>query len=302
MFEGSSSLHSCARVLLLALTTLATASACGPGKDSGAGDDTEGGSGDTTGATDGNGPGGGGLMTADATGGAGGTVGMDAGEGDVTTSSMDGSSSDEEGGFIDMPDDDADGGAPGPLGGMCDSNDGCDSGFCYSIPMVGGACSECLSDSDCEAGTCALNFQAGYAQCTDGSSGVMCDSDEGCTGDLVCAELLDTGGFFPANFCSECDDGTPCDDKSLICSPVYDLANLGGSLSCVTPQSVENGGGCPTGDGTVCATGFCGTASLFGIELGVCGECVVDEDCGDPKLSCVGPTADMSGLQHAVCQ
>jgi hypothetical protein len=194
---------------------------------------------------------------------------------------------------------------PQPNGGQCMGPDDCKSGFCYEIPMLGGVCSECLTDEDCEMGTCSLDPASLYAVCTDGSIGVMCSSDEGCMGELVCAELVDTGGLFPLNFCSECNADTPCPDGQ-ICSPVYDLGMFQGYLGCVEPQSVPNGGGCPLdgfmGDGEVCQSGFCGVADVLGVvPIGVCGECLTDMDCMDMQM-CTPPVADMMGLVGAVCE
>lgn len=266
-----------------------------------ASDDSAGGGADSTSGT------GGGTAATPTTATASATATNTAGMSGAGSDSADSTGAGEEdtstegGSFIDMPDDSGDGG-PQPLGGMCDGPDGCESGFCYTVPMLGGACSECLTDSDCESGTCALDFNAGYASCTDGSAGVMCDSDRGCTGDLVCAELIDTGGIFPATYCSECDDDLPCGGEA-VCSPVYDLGGFGGSLQCVDPGTVENGGGCPIGDGSVCASTFCGTADLFGaLSLGVCGECIVDDDCAKKGQVCVPASADMMGLMPATCQ
>lgn len=209
-----------------------------------------------------------------------------------------------DGSFLDPSTTDAPPPVPQPNGSQCTDASECDSGFCYQVPMLGGVCSECLTDTDCAMGTCSLDPQVLYAVCTDGSIGVMCSSDEGCMGELVCSELLDTGGLFPLNFCSECNDATPCADGQ-ICAPVYDLGNFQGYLACLDPGTVPNGGGCPldgmTGDGTVCQSGLCGVADLFGlVPLGVCGECLTDMDCMAPA-TCTAAVADMSGLQGAVC-
>jgi hypothetical protein len=192
---------------------------------------------------------------------------------------------------------------PQPNGSPCGDAEECTSGFCYQIPMLGGVCSECLSDTDCPMGTCSLD-PVGYAVCTDGSIGVMCSSDEGCMDDLVCAQLIDTMGLFDLNFCSECNEDTPCSGGQL-CAPVYDLAAFQGYLACMDPGSVPNDGGCPLdgfmGEGEVCQSGLCGVADVLGlIPIGVCGECLSDMDCM-PMETCTPAAADMSGLQGAVC-
>ena len=224
-----------------------------------------------------------------------GTEGLDTTAGPVSSTGM------ADGSFLDPSTDD--GSAPLPNGGQCMSNADCESDACFQIPMLGGVCSECLMDSDCKMGTCSLDPTSLFAVCTDGGIGVMCDSDEGCMGDLVCAELINTAGLFPLDFCSECNDSTPC-DKPQVCSPVYDLGNFQGYQGCVDPMSVPNGGGCPingiSGDGTVCQSGLCGVTTLLDlIPVGVCGECLTDEDCKGG--TCMPGSADMSGLQGATC-
>jgi hypothetical protein len=191
-----------------------------------------------------------------------------------------------------------------PNGSQCGNASECESGFCYQIPMLGGVCSECLTDTDCATGTCSLDPQVFYAVCTDGSIGVMCSSDEGCMGELVCAELIDTGGFFNASFCSECNDATPCANDQ-ICSPVYDLASFQGYLACMDPGTAPNGAGCPIdgfqGDGEVCQSGICSVATLLGlIPIGLCGECLDNTDCPDME-TCAPAVADMNGVQGSMC-
>lgn len=261
-------------------------SACND-SDPGVADTTEGESTSTSTSTSGN--------TISASGMADATAGLDTTAADSSTGMADGS-------FLDPSTSDG-GPMPQPNGSQCGGADECVSGFCYQIPMLGGVCSECLVDADCAAGTCSLD-PAGFAVCTDGSIGVMCDSSKGCMDGLVCATLVDTGGLFPLDFCSECDADTPC-GGAQICAPVYDLAMFAGYLGCVDPGSVPNGGGCPldgvVGDGEACQSGLCGVATLGGIiPLGVCGECIDDMDCMAMQ-TCTPPMASMTGLDGAVC-
>jgi hypothetical protein len=214
-----------------------------------------------------------------------------------------GDSSMDDGTFINPGTSGEDGSGPQPLGGMCENADGCESGFCYVLPQLGGVCSECLIDEDCGTGTCSLD-PIGYAVCTDGELGKMCNTDEGCMGDLVCAELIDTGGLVNSNFCSECQTTVDCEGEQ-ICSPVYDQEAFAGSLQCVEPGSVPNDQGCPleggVGDATVCENGHCGVVDVFaGIVIGVCGDCSTDEDCPEGS-ACMPAQGGNGGLTGATC-
>ncbi len=252
----------------------------------------------------------GGETNADATASA--TMGMSSTSASTgTTSATTASESDtadesDSGGFINPDSEDSGPTAPGPNGAQCSANDECESMFCYTIPMLGGVCSECLADADCEMGTCAIDAAAMYAVCTDGSLGNMCDSDEGCMGALVCTELIDTGGLFNASFCSDCGPSAPCAGDG-ICSPVYDAAAFSGHLTCVAPGSVPNDGGCPlvdgVGDDAACTSMRCGVADVFMgfVQLGVCGECNGDDDCVAPA-TCTPASAGNGGLMGASCQ
>lgn len=222
---------------------------------------------------------------------------------DSTTGMADGSFLDPSTGTTGRPD-------PQPNGSPCKGEGDCESEFCYENPLMGGGvCSECLTDEDCGEGTCSVDFMLGYAVCADGALGLMCNTDEGCMDELVCAELINTGGMFPLDFCSECrNDDVPCTDPTQTCSPIYDLQNFAGYFGCVDPGSVENGGGCPVngmvGDDTVCNSMRCGVATLFGpIVVGVCGECLDDADCVAMGLTtCQAPEVDlMAGITPATC-
>lgn len=224
----------------------------------------------------------------------------------TTDSGTTGGTGMDDGGFIGMDTGDTGAGDPLPNGAECAANEDCMSEFCYSIPTVGGVCSECLVDQDCETGTCSLEFEFGYAVCTDGSMGNMCNTDEGCMGDLVCAELIDTGGLFNANYCSECKTTADCADGQT-CSPYYDESGFSGYLYCVEPASVPSGQGCPvengTGDDSVCMDGHCSVVEVFQgfAQIGLCGQCNEDTDCMDGQ-TCTPAMAGQRGLFGSVCE
>ncbi|HEY2733015.1 MAG TPA: hypothetical protein VGI70_03475, partial [Polyangiales bacterium] len=99
-----------------------------------------------------------------------------------------------------------------PDGAICESDDECSSGKCWS-----GSCGECASDRDCAAGqVCGeAAADAGPAsRCTDlGSSefGHLCSGDAECTSN-VCN----------AGVCSECSASAPCDGGAS-CARAQDM-------------------------------------------------------------------------------
>ena len=266
------------------LATALVASACGPESSS-----------TTTGDA-----------TAGSTGTAGASGGSTAGSAGSTVGSSAGSSTGQS--FINTDTGNTTGPMPPqPNGSTCAANEECESGKCYTIPMLGGVCSDCLSDADCAMGTCTLDPNLGYAVCSDGGLGAMCDTpgqQGGCQDGLLCAEILDTMGFFPANFCSECAADGDCNGGKL-CSPTFDTMNVGGYKTCVDPGSVPNDQGCDqNGSGDqACMSGYCAAADIMGfLEIGVCGACDPDTNMGcGPNETCMPPMADMSGLTGATC-
>ena len=68
----------------------------------------------------------------------------------------------------------------------------------------------------------------------------MCESTDGCADGLVCAELLDTGGFFPANFCSECETNAECDEGQT-CTPTYDFGPSAAAAATVAQAVLKHG-------------------------------------------------------------
>ncbi len=198
---------------------------------------------------------------------------------------------------------------PQPNGESCTENEGCISALCFSTPL-GGVCGECVTDLDCAditGGGCTipnpLAVPPSGATCNMGEPGAGCMSDEICMGEQVCATILDVPGLLTASTCSECIDDTGCIDGAL-CSPSYDVLNLGGIKTCVQPGDVPDGDGCDlegSGD-EACNSGFCAAADVLGqLELGVCNPCEVDADCGAGEV-CDPPTVDlMAGLVVGGC-
>lgn len=194
---------------------------------------------------------------------------------------------------------------PGMLGDMCMSDADCaEDLFCNGVVGLGGICSECASDSDCPDGSNCTITGNGYFECGDGSQGQMCESDATCADGLYCAEVVDLGGLFNGNFCSECSEDSHCMNGQL-CAPVIefmDLMNISGQRACIDPESAPNDSLCDAeGSGDMQCEGFCTTADLMGfIQVGVCGECETDDDCM-MNMQCMPAMIGFNGFAGSVC-
>ncbi len=199
--------------------------------------------------------------------------------------------------------------APGqPQDGECSdpSGCGCASGRCFVIPILGGFCGECLTDSDCAPGGCTTPnpVQSLGSVCNKGEPGAGCQTDAVCSdpAHADCAPILKVPGIFTTSTCGACKVDADCPADAPHCSPVYDLQALAGQFECVASGSVPNDSGCSLnsvggvvlGD-AACASGHCGEANIMGlVKLGVCGECSEDADCG-PGEQCSDPLVDLDG-------
>jgi hypothetical protein len=269
--------------------TLGVIPAC-PGDDSTA----EGSAGSTSMADDSTGPG----MTS-----------MPTTEGGMT---MDGDSSTTSSGPSTITDPTTDSGPTcedAPLGSSCvDPMCDCESDNCFIVGPLGGVCSECDEDSDCDATTgFGCNFgnplTGTPAVCsTTGESGESCETVDACADGLFCPTLIEVPGILSAATCSECEPGT--DEGCMgpdICTPSYDIANIGGFHYCAAPGSVPDAEGCNlTGDGSECASGNCAPAALMDIPVvAVCAPCNENSDCG-PGETCQFPEVVIEGSSLAL--
>jgi hypothetical protein len=198
---------------------------------------------------------------------------------------------------------------PQPNGSMCETNEECESGFCYVVGILGGLCGECNTDADCAGttgGGCSIPNPLAQppqgAHCNMGEAGGGCMASDICMEGLQCAEILNVPGVLTASTCSECLADADCDGD--LCSPTYDVLNLSGELVCVPAGSVADGEGCDfmgSGD-DACLSGHCAIADVMGLlSLGVCSACEMDEDCM-PMETCEAPSVDlMTGLVAGTC-
>lgn len=193
------------------------------------------------------------------------------------------------------------------LGETCNEGCECTSGICFGLPLLGNACSECLTDAECQVagvGTCSLNTATESASCTGGELGVMCDpAAAGCAAGLTCEQIIDTGGVLPDTFCSECATSVDC-PAGEVCTPnvIIDGVQPGGFLQCILQGSGADGTFCPaSGDASACASGICAVVDVGGLgiaEVGVCGPCANDADCPG---TCQPPVVDEDGAVPSQC-
>lgn len=196
---------------------------------------------------------------------------------------------------------------PQPNGSQCGSDAECESMKCYSIPMVGGVCSECKVDADClESGegiACSLDLLTMQAACSNGQLGDTCMAMSSCEDGLFCAEVVEgTFGLVPSA-CSNCKSSGDCDGGQL-CAPIFDTMKFEGYKDCVEPGSVQNDALCSIKDmgDASCASGHCGEVDIMGfIQVGVCGACNSDEDCEMDQKCMPGVFDQGSGFKGSTC-
>jgi hypothetical protein len=219
-------------------------------------------------------------------------------------------------------DDDPWGSGPGPLdfgnhpdlggpdgapdGSTCTADSECSSGNCYVIPFLGGTCGQCNEDADCDGGGCSPPnpFEATPPYCNMGELGAGCESDEVCAPGLSCSTALDLLGLIQLNSCGECESDPDC--GGLSCAPIVDIGAWSGQNVCVEPNSLPQDTYCNLeGNGDeVCASGICSVVDVMGLaQIGSCGECNVDADCGDGGICQAGEfILDTAVLLGSTCQ
>ena len=230
------------------------------------------------------------------------------------SSSDDGGSSSEEGGSVSTSN--ADWGSsesgdeptsttgPDGLGDgeQCSFDWECASDMCFVAGALGGICSSCLTDDDCDWGCSIPNPLAvppEGASCGDGDLTSGCESDDACQDGLTCGEVLDVPGILAISTCGECTSDADC--GAQLCSPQIDVANVSGAWTCVGAGTVPDGDFCELdGSGNqACASGYCGEADVLGLVMvGVCSECsnhaVANEGCGGGE-TCADPIVNLDG-------
>jgi hypothetical protein len=246
----------------MALVSLVTTSACGPGRltigEAGTGETVS-----TEGEDEGEGE-------------------LDGWDEDIDDEDEPSDDEDELSDDEDEPSDDE--GSEGlPNGASCAADSQCASQTCYVIPFIGGYCGECNSDLDCPSGGCSGPdpFATEGSVCNLGELGGGCESDDACMPGLECGIAFDLLGLITLTTCSECLSDGYCLDGQ-ICAPLVELQDWSGARTCMSPGSLPQDAYCEldsNGD-LACGSGICGVVDVMGIaQLGACGECESDADC-----------------------
>jgi hypothetical protein len=238
------------------------------------------------------------------------------GDGDGTPGDGDGTPGDGDG---DGTPGDGDGvpgdgdGVPGgdlPNGSACTTDGECMSGNCYVVPFLGGQCGECNEDADCAdstGGGCTPPnpFMSNGSTCNMGEAGGGCESDAVCMDGLSCGNVLDLLGLIQINTCGECATDADC-DMGMICAPVVSVMDFSGVNSCIMPNSLPQDSFCNLeGNGNdACESGICSTIDIMGLaQVGSCGECNTDMDCGMGQTCTPGEfILDTGTLVGSTCQ
>ncbi len=216
----------------------------------------------------------------------------DTGDGDGDTGDGDGDNGDGDGDG-DGGDGDGDGGecvpgeGMGMMGAVCTDDSECASCNCYLVPFLSGQCGECNEDADCvdtTMGGCTPPnpFMSNGSVCNMGEAGGGCESNEVCQDGLTCGTVLDLLGLIQISTCGECMADTDCTDQ--ICAPVVIVEEFNGQNTCIDPGSLPQNSFCNLmGNGNeACESGICSTIDIMGLaEVGACGQCNEDADCGD---------------------
>ncbi len=188
-------------------------------------------------------------------------------------------------------------GDPAPT---CSQDSQCPQGqVCYLVPLLGGTCGECKVDADCPDGGCtAPNLIQGLGSvCNTGQLCDGCEDDSSCNDPdyPYCGLVIDAAGILQVKTCGECADDSHCPEDRPNCSPVIeDIGRFSGVRHCVADCSIPLDQACELGNDASCQSGTCSKAVIMGvIEVGVCGECVSDEDCA-PGEACLPAEVDIN--------
>ncbi|NJK32891.1 MAG: hypothetical protein HC927_11065 [Deltaproteobacteria bacterium] len=194
-----------------------------------------------------------------------------------------------------------------PDGAACTSDAECLSANCYTVPFLGGYCGECTNDDDCSGGGCTAPNPfdpAPISTCNMGELGGGCESDEVCEKGLTCGNVLDLLGLIKINTCGNCSTTDDC-IGGQICAPIVVVEDFSGIDDCIDPGTLPQNSFCqlPPGNGAEACEDFCSVVDIMGIaQIGACGECESDADCGGGTCTPGEFVLDSGMLLGSTCQ
>jgi hypothetical protein len=195
-----------------------------------------------------------------------------------------------------------------PMGGTCTDGSECGSCECYLVPFLGGQCGACDEDADCAASTgggCTPPnpFMNNGSTCNMGEAGGGCETSDVCADGLSCGTVLDLLGLIQISTCGECATDADCTDQ--ICAPVVIVEEFNGQNTCIDANSLLQDSFCNLeGNGDMaCESQICSVVDIMGLaQVGACGECNSDADCGMNQTCNPGEfVLDTGSLVGSVC-
>jgi len=157
---------------------------------------------------------------------------------------------------------------------------------------LGGVCSECVDDDDCEYGCTSFGFSGApdYARCNAGELSAGCLSSAACQPEYTCEVVLEIDGLLDYGYggCSDCSSDDDCAPNET-CQPQMFVPMMTAFNTCVEDDSLGPDATCllgPSGD-RACPEGtFCLETSGMGLfTAGMCSEC---SNSPTPNEGCAG--------------
>ena len=178
-----------------------------------------------------------------------------------------------------------------PNGSECSEPSQCGSGHCFLLGPLGGICGECTTDADCRYGCGTANPLVDPplpSTCDDGMLGAGCSDDLACLDGLVCSSVVEVPGIVDVGTCGTCGVDVGCAPDEA-CTLVADYNQLQGQHDCVPAGSTPDGMSCSLQfDGESACANHCEAVTVMGLlEIGICGECLADDDCMGLGETCV---------------
>jgi hypothetical protein len=140
-----------------------------------------------------------------------------------------------------------------------------------------------------------------------GELGGGCGSSDVCQPGLSCSNAFELLDLILIDTCGECASDADC-GVGLICAPSVELSDFAAVNTCIGVNTLAQDSYCKLaaegGNGdAACTSGICSTIDIMGIaQLGACGECNADADCGAGVCVAGAFDLDTGTLTGSTCQ